>query len=76
MLSNSKRKKVHSLSRCLTVVTFAILSASGFASVQDQETIVGGTERTYGYDALAPGNYEFICTVHPIVAMTGTLTVR
>lgn len=48
MLSNSKRKKVHSLSRCLTVVTFAILSASGFASVQAQETIrIGLPTKTY-----------------------------
>jgi plastocyanin len=44
--------------------------------IDDQEPIVGGTERTYQYDALLPGTYEFICAVHPIPGMTGTLTVR
>jgi hypothetical protein len=44
--------------------------------VSDQETIVGGTERVYQIEALPPGTYEFICSIHPIVGMTGTLTVR
>ncbi len=52
-----------------------IRSADG-SVISDQETIPGGTERTYQYHALAPGEYQFICSVHPIAQMTGTLTVR
>lgn len=33
-------------------------------------------ETTYLVPALDAGTYSFICTVHPIDAMTGTLTVR
>jgi cytochrome c oxidase subunit 2 len=42
----------------------------------DQPTIDGGTSTTYTYDPLPAGTYTFICSVHPIPAMTGTLTVR
>ena len=31
---------------------------------------------TYAYDALPAGTYTFICKVHPIAPMTGTLTVK
>jgi cytochrome c oxidase subunit II len=44
--------------------------------VADQQTIDGGTSTTYTYDPLPAGTYTFICSVHPIPAMTGTLTVR
>jgi cytochrome c oxidase subunit 2 len=44
--------------------------------VKDQPTIDGGKTVTYSYDALAAGTYTFICSVHPIPAMTGTLTVK
>lgn len=44
--------------------------------VQDQATTDGGTSTTYTYDPLPAGTYTFICSVHPIPAMTGTLTVR
>lgn len=30
----------------------------------------------YAVPALPPGEYTFICNVHPVAAMTGTLTVR
>lgn len=33
-------------------------------------------ETTYLVPKLAPGTYVFICSVHPIPAMTGTLTVK
>ncbi|MEO7664046.1 MAG: c-type cytochrome [Candidatus Limnocylindrales bacterium] len=33
-------------------------------------------ETTYAVPALDPGTYVFICSIHPIPAMTGTLTVR
>ena len=33
-------------------------------------------ETTYAVRPLAAGTYTFICSVHPIPAMTGTLTVK
>ncbi|HYL41268.1 MAG TPA: cupredoxin domain-containing protein, partial [Candidatus Binatus sp.] len=44
--------------------------------VQTQPTIDGGQETTYVYNALPPGTYTFICKIHPIPQMTGTLTVK
>jgi plastocyanin len=44
--------------------------------VQDQATVDGGKEVTYSYNALQPGTYTFICKIHPIPTMTGTLTVK
>jgi len=51
-------------------------SADGSQLVQDQPTIDGGTSQAYQYNALQPGTYEFRCSVHPVPAMTGTLTVK
>ncbi|HVL53856.1 MAG TPA: cytochrome c oxidase subunit II, partial [Vitreimonas sp.] len=45
-------------------------------TIQDQPIIPGGRETTYVYEPLEPGEYVFICSVHPIPAMTGTLTVQ
>jgi mono/diheme cytochrome c family protein/plastocyanin len=42
----------------------------------DPPTVDGGASTTYLYDALPAGTYTFICKVHPIPAMTGTLTVK
>ncbi len=36
----------------------------------------GGTSQAYQFDALQPGDYVYICSFHPIDAMTGTLTVK
>jgi plastocyanin len=36
----------------------------------------GGESQAYDYDALEPGEYTFICSIHPIPAMTGTLKVQ
>jgi plastocyanin len=44
--------------------------------VKDQTPITGPAETTYLYDPLEAGTYTFICSVHPIPAMTGTLTVE
>ena len=44
--------------------------------LQDQAHTDGGQTSTYQYTALQPGTYVFICSVHPIPAMTGTLTVK
>jgi mono/diheme cytochrome c family protein/plastocyanin len=41
----------------------------------DPATIDGGTKTTYLYDPLPAGTYTFICKIHPIPGMTGTLTV-
>ncbi len=52
------------------------LKKSDGTVIVDPPTIDGGTETTYAYDALPPGSYTFICKVHPIAQMTGTLTVK
>jgi plastocyanin len=52
-----------------------IRSADGTV-IKDQEWITGPAQVTYEYEALAAGEYVFICQVHPVVAMTGTLTVQ
>jgi plastocyanin len=44
--------------------------------VQNQEVVNGGQSATYQYDGLAPGSYVFICSIHPVPNMTGTVTVR
>ena len=36
----------------------------------------GGASQAYDYTALDAGTYTFICSLHPIAAMTGTLTVE
>jgi cytochrome c oxidase subunit 2 len=44
--------------------------------LQEQPTIDGGTSTTYNYTPLPAGTYTFICKIHPIANMTGTLTVH
>ena len=44
--------------------------------LQDTQPITGPAEANYQYTALEAGTYTFICSVHPIPAMTGTLTVE
>jgi plastocyanin len=46
------------------------------AKVQGQPKTDGGKSQAYEYDALQPGSYVFICSIHPIDAMKGTLTVK
>ena len=53
-----------------------IRAADKTTVVQTQEVINGGTKATYSYTGLAPGTYVFICSIHPIPQMTGTLTVK
>lgn len=45
-------------------------------TLQNMPTIDGGASTTYVYTALEAGTYTFICSIHPIPAMTGTLTVK
>jgi plastocyanin len=51
-----------------------IRDASG-KTIQDEPHTSGGQTQVYDYTALPPGTYTFICSVHPIASMTGTLTV-
>ncbi|HYK95734.1 MAG TPA: plastocyanin/azurin family copper-binding protein [Candidatus Dormibacteraeota bacterium] len=44
--------------------------------IKAQPPTNGGTSQAYQYDALQPGDYVYICSIHPIPAMTGTLTVK
>jgi hypothetical protein len=53
-----------------------IRQSDGATVIQDRPTINGGQETTYQYDPLPAGSYVFICSIHPIPAMTGTLTAR
>jgi mono/diheme cytochrome c family protein/plastocyanin len=52
------------------------IKSSDGTVISDPNPIDGGTSTTYTYDALQAGTYTFICRVHPIPAMTGTLTVK
>jgi plastocyanin len=52
-----------------------IRDASG-KTLEDKPHTPGGQSVTYDYTGLPPGTYTFICSVHPIEAMTGTLTVK
>ena len=44
--------------------------------IKAQPPTSGGTSQAYQYDALDAGTYTFICSIHPIPGMTGTLTVK
>jgi hypothetical protein len=44
--------------------------------IQNEEVVNGGESATYNYDALPAGEYVFICSIHPIPQMTGTLIVK
>ncbi len=44
--------------------------------IQGQKVVGGGESITYEYDGLPAGTYVFICSVHPVPEMTGTLTVK
>ena len=45
-------------------------------TIQAQKETLGGTTVDYAYDPLPAGDYVFICSIHPIPQMTGTLRVR
>jgi plastocyanin len=52
-----------------------IRDASG-KTLQDQKDFFGIATQTYTYQPLEAGTYTFICSIHPIPGMTGTLTVK
>jgi len=49
---------------------------SGGAVLFKGEVLTDPGETTYTVPALAAGTYTYICSIHPIPAMTGTLTVK
>ena len=53
-----------------------IRKKNGKTVVVDQKTTDGGQTADYQYPKLEAGEYVFICSVHPIPGMTGTLTVK
>ena len=53
-----------------------IRTNEGNSVVGEHDLIDGGAEGDLTFDPLRAGDYIFICRVHPIPAMTGTLTVR
>ncbi len=53
-----------------------IRKADGTTVVVDNPLVQGGAEATYTIAGLPAGTYKFICSVHPIPNMTGTLTVK
>ncbi|MEO8469102.1 MAG: cupredoxin domain-containing protein [Chloroflexota bacterium] len=53
-----------------------IRATDGTTVVQTQDVINGGASVNYQYKALAAGRYVFICSIHPVPSMTGTITVK
>lgn len=52
-----------------------IRDASGNV-LANQEPINGGAAVNYSFEGLPAGTYTFICSIHPIAGMTGTVTVK
>jgi mono/diheme cytochrome c family protein/plastocyanin len=52
------------------------IKAADGTSIADPPEIEGGEQTTYAYGPLEAGTYTFICRIHPIPNMTGTLTVQ
>jgi mono/diheme cytochrome c family protein/plastocyanin len=53
-----------------------IRDSSGTTLRDGEPKVTGPAEVSYTYEALDAGTYTFICSVHPIPSMTGTLTVE
>jgi hypothetical protein len=52
------------------------LRAGDGSVIADTTPVDGGADATYEYEALTAGEYVFICSIHPIPPMTGTLVVQ
>lgn len=48
----------------------------GTIEAQGQDVVDGGVSVIYPYKGLPAGTYIFICSVHPVPSMTGTITVK
>lgn len=53
-----------------------IRQADGKTVIQTEPNIDGGQTVVYDFKALEPGSYTFVCQVHPIPAMIGTITAK
>ncbi|MEO8208601.1 MAG: cupredoxin domain-containing protein [Chloroflexota bacterium] len=53
-----------------------IRQTDGTTVVEDQAVVNGGEKVDYRYKGLPAGDYIFICSIHPVPSMTGTLTVK
>lgn len=53
-----------------------IRATDGTTVISDEEVVNGGGSVTYQFKALAAGSYVFICSIHPVPSMTGTITVK
>lgn len=53
-----------------------IRAADGTTVIEKQDVVNGGASATYQYKPLAAGSYVFICSIHPVPSMTGTITVK
>ena len=49
---------------------------SGGQTIFKGQVLTDPGETTYTIDALRAGTYTYICSIHPIASMTGTLTVK
>lgn len=52
------------------------IRAQDASVIQDNPITKPGETTTYAINALPAGTYTFICSIHPIPSMTGTLTVK
>lgn len=53
-----------------------IRATDGTTVISDEEVVNGGGSVTYQFKALAAGSYVFICSIHSVPSMTGTITVK
>lgn len=53
-----------------------IRATDGTTVIEAQDVVNGGGSATYQYKPLAAGSYVFICAIHPVPSMTGTITVK
>ena len=56
--------------------TVEVRRPDGVTVVKTQTPIDGRMQIDYAFDPLPPGDYVFICNIHPIPQMTGVLQVR
>ena len=66
---------IHFVNRNASVPHDVDIRTQDGQTIFDGETLNDVGEITYEIPALEAGEYVFICSVHPIPAMTGTLTV-
>ena len=53
-----------------------IRATDGTTVISDEEVVNGGGSVTYQFKPLTAGSYVFICSIHPVPSMTGTITVK